>query len=111
MKLRLLHTNDFHGTLTQEKASTIRRFKESEPDTLYFDSGDVIKAGDLAMPLRQETAWEHLGSAGCYASALGNRESHIMASAFKAKIEGHRQPILCANLRAKDGSRPLPGHL
>jgi 2',3'-cyclic-nucleotide 2'-phosphodiesterase (5'-nucleotidase family) len=34
-----------------------------------------------------------------------------MTSAFKAKIDGHLQPILCANLRAKNGDRPLPEHL
>ncbi|HVL39819.1 MAG TPA: hypothetical protein VM328_10565 [Fimbriimonadaceae bacterium] len=108
MALTLLHTNDFHGALDQQVADRLRDFKS---DGLYLDSGDVIKAGNLGVPIRAEPAWGFLASAGCDASVLGNRETHVLESAFQAKIRGCRHPLLCANLRHKDGSRPLAGHL
>jgi 2',3'-cyclic-nucleotide 2'-phosphodiesterase (5'-nucleotidase family) len=35
----------------------------------------------------------------------------VLEAAFLAKINGSAHPILVANLRKKDGSRPLPGTL
>lgn len=109
MRLVLLHTNDFHGTLNAAKAAFIRRLKEeSKEPTLYFDAGDCIKAGNLAIPLKSDPAWAFLAEAGCDAGVIGNRESHVLEGAFAKKIAGHRHPLLCANLMKKDGSRPLP---
>lgn len=108
MRLVILHTNDFHGTLTPAKADYIATLKTAE--TLYFDTGDCIKTGNLGIPLKPEKVWELLARAGCDAGVLGNRETHVLPAAFKAKIEGHVHPLLCANLRGKDGSRPLASH-
>ncbi len=108
MPLTILHTNDFHGTFTPEKARCIAELKG---DGVYFDTGDCIKTGNLGIPLRPELAWRLLFEAGCDASVLGNRETHVLTNAFKAKIEGHRHPLLCANLRAKNGPDPLPASL
>ena len=110
MRLALLHTNDFHGTLTPSKAAFIAQLRRKIND-LYFDSGDCIKTGNLGIPLRPEIAWELLAQAGCAASVPGNRESHVLASGFRAKIEGHQHPLICANLRQRDGSRPLPENI
>jgi 2',3'-cyclic-nucleotide 2'-phosphodiesterase (5'-nucleotidase family) len=44
--LRILHTNDLHGTLGGACMERLRLLRE-ECD-LYFDSGDAIKAGNLA---------------------------------------------------------------
>lgn len=106
--MRILHTNDFHGTLDPSRVERLRQLKAERVDTLYFDSGDAIRTGNLGVPLRPEVAWERLAEAGCDASVLGNRETHILPSAFRAKLEGHRHPVLCANLVAKDGKPPLP---
>lgn len=107
--LRILHTNDFHGGLSADKEEKLMLLR-SECD-VYFDSGDAIRAGNLAIPLRPEEVWARLAALRCTASVPGNRESHVLQSAFARKLEGHVHPILCANLRLKDGSRPLPGHL
>jgi 2',3'-cyclic-nucleotide 2'-phosphodiesterase (5'-nucleotidase family) len=106
--MRILHTNDFHGKLDPTRVDRLRQLKAEHPDTLYFDSGDAIRTGNLGVPLRPEVAWERLAEAGCDASVLGNRETHILPAAFRAKLEGHRHPVLCANLVAKDGKPPLP---
>lgn len=106
--MRILHTNDFHGALDPPRVAALRRLKTESPDTLYFDSGDAIRTGNLGVPLKPEVAWERLAEAGCDASVLGNRETHILPAAFRAKLEGHRHPVLCANLVAKGGKPPLP---
>lgn len=106
MPVTFLHTNDFHGALDSRRAEIIRAMKGE--DAVYFDSGDCIKCGNLGIPTRPEKAWALLAEAGCDASVLGNRETHLIPAAFRAKLEGHAHPLLCGNLRAKDGSRPLP---
>ncbi len=70
---------------------------------LFFDSGDVIKAGNLAIPFSPDPAWPRLAEARCSASTLGNRESHLLTSAFLAKIAGIQHPLVVANMRQKDG--------
>lgn len=100
--LTILHTNDFHGTLNEPKAGAIRALKD-DSDAVYFDSGDCIKAGNLAIPMKPEAAWGWLAKAGCDAGTIGNRESHVLESAFRAKLAGAEHPIVCANLRTKSG--------
>lgn len=104
--ISILHTNDMHGTLTPERAERLREMREGTD--LYFDSGDAIKTGNLGVPLRPEAVWPLLKELRCTASVLGNRETHVLESAFKAKLAGAGHPILCANLRRKDGTHPLP---
>lgn len=109
MSLNILHTNDFHGALNEAKGRFIASLKT--PETLYFDTGDCIKTGNLGVPLKREKAWELLSLAGCDAGTLGNRETHVLPAAFKAKLEGHVHPLLCANVRLKDGQPFLPSHM
>lgn len=104
--LTILHTNDFHGTLTPAKAERLRPLREAAD--LYLDSGDCIKTGNLGVPLRPEPVWPLLAELDCAASCLGNRETHPLEAAFHAKLAGAAHPVLCGNLRRKDGSRPLP---
>lgn len=86
-------------------AARIRGLKDS--GSLYFDSGDSIRTGNLGIPLRREQVWDLLGAAGCDASVPGNRESHVLESAFQKKLAGASHPVLCANLRRKDGELVL----
>ena len=94
-----------HGTLSPEIAERLRPLRE-ESD-LYFDGGDCIKTGNLGVPLKQEPVWDRLRELHCTASVLGNRETHIRESAFRKKIQGAAHPILCANMKRKDGTYPL----
>lgn len=75
---------------------------------LLCDSGDCIKAGNLAIPMREESAWSLLARAGCDIGTIGNREAHPLESGFEAKLRGRRHPVLCANVRRKDGAPFLP---
>lgn len=78
---------------------------------LYFDSGDAILAGNLAYPTKPEAVWPLLSELRCTASVPGNRESHPLVAAFRAKLTGVEHPLLCGNLRRKDGTHPYPGTL
>jgi len=95
-----------HGALNVQRAEQLARLRQQSD--LYFDSGDAIKAGNLAIPLRPEAVWPMLDNLRCTASVLGNRETHVLENAFRAKLAGSVHPVLCGNLRRKDGTRPLP---
>lgn len=102
-----LHTNDLHGQLTDELASRLAVMRRDAD--LFVDTGDAIKAGNLAIPLSPEKAWPRLHTAGCDIGTLGNRESHPIEAAFRAKLAGVGHRLLCANLRRKDtGELVLP---
>jgi 2',3'-cyclic-nucleotide 2'-phosphodiesterase (5'-nucleotidase family) len=94
-----------HGTLTSERANALTPLRD-EAD-LYFDTGDAIKAGNLGVPLRPEPVWDLLAGLRCTASVLGNRETHPVEAAFRAKMAGRRHPVMCGNMREKDGTYPL----
>ncbi len=109
MSLSLLHTNDLHGHLTSETKGALQAWR-AESD-LYFDTGDAIKAGNLAIPLRPEAVWQDLAELRCTASVPGNRESHPLAAGWSAKTAGLSHPLLCGNFRFKNGALVLPGSL
>lgn len=109
MKIKFLHTNDFHGKLDQAMLDRLRPLREQAD--FYFDTGDAIRAGNLAVPLSIDPVWDALASLNCTASVLGNRETHPLKAAFQKKIEGRRHPVLAGNMVGKDGKEFLPGSL
>jgi 5'-nucleotidase len=109
MAIAILHTNDTHGTLGAEALQKLRELRVSAD--LYFDTGDAIKTGNLGIPMRREPVWPMLKELNCTAGVMGNRESHVLDSAFRAKIAGLGHPLLAANMKRRDGSSPLPGSL
>lgn len=95
-----------HGALTDAKLPFL--LAQRNGCDLYFDSGDCVKSGNLAVPIGQEAVWDKLRQARCDASVPGNRESHPLRAAFEAKIQGHAHPLLVANMAFKsDGSPAL----
>ncbi|RYG34840.1 hypothetical protein EON81_14405 [bacterium] len=106
--LKVLHSNDLHGHLPQ-KVAALRPLRE-EAD-VYFDTGDLIRTGNLGIPLGPDPAWPLLAELRCDASTLGNRETHPLEAAFRMKLAGAAHPILCANAFRPDGSLAFPGTL
>lgn len=106
---RLLHTNDLHGRLDDNREAALQTLRAG--CDLYFDSGDAVKSGNLAIPLTQEDVWARFARLNITASVIGNRETHLVKPGFTAKLAGATHPILCANLRTQDGECPLPGEL
>lgn len=105
----ILHTNDLHGTLDDRRLEALRAPRKAAD--LYFDTGDCIKTGNLGVPLKAEPVWGRLSELGCTASVPGNRESHVLKSAFEAKLAGRQHPVVCANMYERDGSRVFAASL
>jgi 5'-nucleotidase len=109
MAIRILHTNDIHGSLGPRQLERLVELRDRVD--LYFDTGDVIQTGNLGIPFKPDPAWALLEALRCTAGVLGNRETHVLDRAFMAKLQGAGHPLLCANLRKRDGSRPLPSSM
>jgi 2',3'-cyclic-nucleotide 2'-phosphodiesterase (5'-nucleotidase family) len=107
MRLALLHTSDAHNRWNEAFVSRLRALK-AQHDALLLDSGDAIRAGNVAIPLRPESAWDWMREAGYDAMTIGNREFHLTAGGFRAKTQGAPCPLLCANLRPKSPDAPIP---
>ncbi len=102
MVLRILHTNDLHGHLTQERCLSLSEVRTT--CDLYFDSGDAIKAGNLSIPIKQEEVWGKFDQLELTAFCPGNRETHILAAGVEAKMRGNQITTLCANWVDRSGS-------
>jgi 2',3'-cyclic-nucleotide 2'-phosphodiesterase (5'-nucleotidase family) len=99
--IRILHTNDFHGHLSSERAAFLSSVRAGVD--LYFDCGDLIRTGNLGVPVGPDPAWTLLSEIGCDASVPGNRETHVLESIVRRKVEGARHSVLAANWRTKAG--------
>lgn len=106
MKIKFLHTNDFHGKLDSRMLESLKALRQDAD--FYFDSGDAIRTGNLGIPLSVDPVWGHFADLNCSASVLGNRETHPLMMAFERKVEGHFHPLLAGNLSTKNGSEFLP---
>lgn len=109
MAIKILHTNDFHGKLTAETLPQLVTLREM--CDLYFDCGDSIKSGNLAIPIKPDPVWPLLQKAGVTATVPGNRESHILNSVVQTKLSGATHPILCSNWFRRDGTLFLQNEL
>ena len=107
--LHVLHTNDFHNTLTESQARAVGRAKSELENVLLLDAGDAIKAGNLGVTLGGERILTWMSEEGYDAMTMGNRESHVADALLRQKIGDARFPILCANLRwREDRGETLP---
>lgn len=107
--LRILQTNDLHGKLTQSRLPFLLKTRETVD--LYFDCGDCIKSGNLAIPIKADPVWPMLAEAKITASVAGNRESHILESVVRTKFAGATHPILCSNWFKNDDSLLFLDHI
>lgn len=108
MKLHIFHTSDFHGKLNLAKARFLAELRRAHSPNLYFDTGDLVRSGNLGFSATADPGWALLHQADCDASVPGNRESHPIPTAFQSKLRGAKHPVLCANVRYKDGHPFLP---
>ncbi|MBS1713514.1 MAG: metallophosphoesterase [Armatimonadetes bacterium] len=109
MALKILHTNDLHGRLRPDRFAFLSHARDRAD--LYFDTGDCIKTGNLGVPVGREEVWGLFQRLRCDASVIGNRETHVLEAAFRAKLAGATHPVLCANLHKRDGTSPLSSSL
>lgn len=107
--MTILHTNDFHGGLTPERFEDLKRLRSGAD--LYFDCGDAVTYGNVAVPLAPDPVWPRLSELRCDASVPGNREFHVLAPVFASKMRGAGHPIICANLFDRDDSLVYPASI
>jgi 2',3'-cyclic-nucleotide 2'-phosphodiesterase (5'-nucleotidase family) len=105
--MTILHTNDVHGKWNEAFAQQLRSLK-AEHNALLLDAGDSIRSGNVAVPMKPESAWEFMAQAGYDAMTIGNREFHVLPAGFSAKTKGAPCPLLCANIYPKSSGTPLP---
>lgn len=73
--------------------------KDSVPNSLLFDCGDAIWAGNIYFRPDGEPILKLMNDAGYDAMALGNREFHFLATGLRKKIGWADFPVLSANIR------------
>lgn len=103
----IIHTNDLHGRWNENFVQRLRTVKEAH-NALLLDAGDSIRSGNVAIPVKQESAWTFMAQAGYDAMTIGNREFHVLPAFFLAKTKGAPCPLLCANIYTKSPGTPLP---
>lgn len=106
--MKILHTNDLHGNLGIIFPA-LEALRESVD--FYFDTGDSVKFGNIAIPLAPDPSWSMLDQLKCTASVLGNREIHYTKKLLQAKLEGANHPILCGNIIDREGDKVFPSTL
>lgn len=98
--LTILHTNDFHGKLSDLAAETIARERSSSERCLLLDAGDAIASGNIFYRPGGEPILARMSDLGYDAMAMGNREFHFLEAGLKAKVRLAQFPILSANFRS-----------
>jgi len=91
--IKIIHTADTHNNLTMEKAEILKNIDKN----LLFDSGDIIKSGNIDFNIFGERAWKIYNYAGYDAICPGNREYHFFKCGFIAKNRGFNCPIITSN--------------
>jgi 2',3'-cyclic-nucleotide 2'-phosphodiesterase (5'-nucleotidase family) len=101
-ELRVLHTSDLHDSLTSAIAGRLRALKD-EHGALLIDTGDAIRAPNVALFAWRERAIRLMSEAGYDAMGLGNREYFFRRAGMAWKTGHARSARLCTNLRARSG--------
>lgn len=101
--LTILHTNDFHGKLSDKAAERAASEKSSAERCLLLDAGDAISSGNVYYRPGGEPILARMSDLGYDAMALGNREFHFLEAGLRSKLKLARFPILSANFQSGKG--------
>lgn len=103
--LQIIHTNDFHDRLTDEKAERLTLMRRQlGASGLMLDAGDAGGSGNLTFRPSGEAILERMSAIGYDAMTVGNRDFHLTRTGFRCKLSRATFPILCANVYAA----PMP---
>lgn len=102
--LRLLHTNDLHGALTDAKEARLAELR-GEAD-LYFDCGDASGKPRLRDLDAEDPVWARLARLRCDALTIGNHEIVGMMLARRSDVRGLATPLALANAGGVLGGVP-----
>lgn len=102
--LRILHTNDLHGALTDAREARLAALRARAD--IYLDGGDTTGKTRVRELDREDPAWARLERLRCDAVALGNHEIVAMVLARRNDLRGLRTPLVCANAAGVLGALP-----
>ena len=102
--LRILHTNDLHGALTDAKEHRLANLREDAD--LYFDCGDASGKTRLRDLDAEDPVWGRLAQLRCDALTLGNHEIVGMMLARRSDVRGLATPLVLANAGGVLGASP-----
>jgi len=110
-RLVILHTNDHHGSVLPvngegglaERASFVRAVRESEPNVLLIDSGDVNTGSALSNMFSAEVDIRAYNMIGYDAVALGNHEFDGTLKKLRAQMRLADFTFLSANVLVPGG--------
>jgi len=121
VKLQLLHTNDIHGSLQPVNdrvvlgrkaplggaaylAEVLNEARESQPNTLVFDSGDSV-SGQVSSDLNQGRSMvEAMNKMGYSAATIGNHDFDFYVDSLLQRLNMAEYPVVVTNTRFEDGS-------
>jgi len=107
-RLVILHTNDLHNRLREERAARLRQIVEehrAKGACILLDAGDAVGSGNVTFNPAGEPILDLMSDLGYTAMTVGNREFHFTEMGFVAKLSRARFPVLCANVRARGDAR------
>src|SRR6266567_4545120 len=70
--LTIIHTNDFHGRLTEAEAERLAGLRAEHAGALLLDSGDAVSAGNLGCRIGGEPILAAMSDLGYDAMTMGN---------------------------------------
>ncbi len=111
-KLIILHTNDFHGRISQENeyagaariTSLVKQTREQHPGVLVLDAGDRISGTPVSTMFKGVPIFEVMNKVGYDAAAIGNHEFDHGYKQFLEFKEIANHPLISANAFAPDGT-------
>tara|TARA_R110002072_G_scaffold1780_9_gene14742 strand:- start:22854 stop:24206 length:1353 start_codon:yes stop_codon:yes gene_type:complete len=111
-QLVILHTNDFHGHISQENeyagaariAALVKETRARYPGVLVLDGGDKISGTPVSTMFKGVPIFEVLNEVGYDAGALGNHEFDHGYEQIRKFRDIANYPILAANAFGPDGA-------
>lgn len=125
-QLCILHTNDVHGHIAEERvegwrkpsggaavlAGCVRKIRDENRaagiPTLLLDAGDIFLGTPEGNVSKGIAVVETMNAAGYDAMAIGNHEFDFGVGVVEALAAAARFPILGANVRVSSGGPPPP---
>lgn len=111
LELVIIHTNDFHGHISEEKnyagaariSAFVRQQRERYPRVLFLDAGDAISGTPVSTMFHGLPIFEVMNAMDYDVGLLGNHEFDHGYKRIEKFRELAKQPLLSANALDPDG--------
>ena len=115
-----MHTNDLHARILPfaskslgndvsgaiRRASFIKTFKQSAPQTLVLDAGDMFQGTPFFNFFKGEACYRIASAIGYDATTMGNHELDLSLENLFEKLQTSGMKLLCCNVFFRKNDRP-----